>query len=489
MSANTELAPRPGSRSGAWAVAILVALLFLGVLAQRFSLRTATTYGLIGVIVASALFVIWRLDPVLSFTLALLLAPLSSNWEGVGIPGILSPNRIILAVAVAGVLLRAAPSLGRPVLRIRPVHWLMAVAGAYAVVSAVLSSTLLSRPSIASLGERFGIIPFLAFVAAPAVFRTERDRRVLLVALVVSGGYLGLTALFETIGLRSLVFPSYINDRTFGILPDRARGPFVEPAQNGLAMFACLSACVIAIGAWRSRLAKLSAIVVLVLCAAGVLFTLTRAVWIGAAAAVVVTPLVAPRLRRFSLGLGALAALVIAISLAVVPGLSAKASDRRTNQGTVYDRYALNRAALNMIEARPLVGFGWGTYFEHNRDYLQIGEEFPLPIRIQNVPVHNLYLGYAAELGLVGTAIWLSAMALAVGGALFRRGSPDIQPWRWLLLAVTICYLSLSNFEPTTTFSTLLLLLLAGVVNGGSPGWAFDHQASPPGSTPVRASS
>ncbi len=466
-------ARRPNLAVAGLVVAVVV------VLVDRFGVRTVATLALAAAFAASALYVLWRTEPVITFTAALLLAPFSGNWEGVGVPGILSPNRIVLAVAVAAVLLRARPSRSRPRLQPHPAHWLMVAAGAYAVLSAVLSETLDTTASVAGLLERYGILPFLAFFAAPAVFRTARERDILLVALVALGAYLGLTALFETIGLRGLVFPSYINDPTFGILPERARGPFVEPAQNALGMFTCAGACVIALGRWRAASARVFAAVVALLCLAGVLFTLTRAAWLGGGVSVVVMLFVVPRLRRSAIPALAASVLIIAVALVAIPGFSQKASDRRSNEGTVYDRYALNQAAVNMINARPLLGFGWGTYFDHNRDYLQQGADYPLPKNIENVPVHNLYLGYGAELGLVGTGLWLWAMVLAIGGALLRRGDPDSQPWRYLLLAVTIFYLSISNFEPTTTFSTLLLLFLAGVVNGGSPGWAFTPEESP----------
>ena len=180
--------------------------------------------------------------------------------------------------------------------------------------------------------------------------------------------------------------------------------------------------------------------------------------------------------------------LVIAVALAAVPGFSSKAADRRTHQTTVYDRYVLNQAAMNMLEERPLVGFGWGTYFNHNREYLRIGDDYPLPNNIENVPVHNLYLGFAAELGLIGTTLWLIA-----DGARRRRRDPPARVAGDPALALPHARRHRllpghQNFEPTTIFSTLIVLFLAGVVNGGSPHWAFEPAARQPAAAPPAAS-
>ena len=55
-----------------------------------------------------------------------------------------------------------------------------------------------------------------------------------LIGLVAVGAYLGITAFLQEVNLDQLVFPAYITDPSVGIHADRARGPFVEAAANGL---------------------------------------------------------------------------------------------------------------------------------------------------------------------------------------------------------------------------------------------------------------
>ena len=58
-------------------------------------------------------------------------------------------------------------------------------------------------------------------------------------------------------------------------------------------------------------------------------------------------------------------------TIAVVPGLAQNVQTRESSQGPIWDRLNLSRAALNMAEARPLVGFGWDRFKAVGTDYFQ----------------------------------------------------------------------------------------------------------------------
>ena len=90
------------------------------------------------------------------------------------------------------------------------------------------------------------------FAIAPLAFRTEAQRKIFLGVLVALGGYLGLTALFETVGPHALVFPRYITNPELGYHVGRARGPFLEAEANGIALFICGIAAAVAASTWRA---------------------------------------------------------------------------------------------------------------------------------------------------------------------------------------------------------------------------------------------
>ena len=205
-----------------------------------------------------------------------------------------------MLVAGAGALLLRAPGArDREALRLEPVHWLLLAAIAFALVSALLSGTLFSNSEFFRLFDRFGVAPFLMFAIAPLAFRTEAQRKIFLGVLVALGGYLGLTALFETVGPHALVFPRYITNPDLGYHVGRARGPFLEAEANGIALFICGTAAAVAATTWRgSALVKGLCWLVVCLCFAGCLFSLSRGVWLGAAVAILLTLLFFRPVRR-----------------------------------------------------------------------------------------------------------------------------------------------------------------------------------------------
>jgi putative inorganic carbon (HCO3(-)) transporter len=420
------------------------------------------------VLVGGVTFLAWHADPAWTLTVGLMLTPFAGSWDRLGVPSILAPDRGILFTGLLAAVLRGGRGIqGRPRIRIAPLHVVMIALIAYASLSALIVGTLFDRTAFFVLFERLGVIPYLAFACAPVVFRTARQRQVLLIGLVCLGGYLGLTALFEGTGLKSLVWPRYIVDSGYGFLPDRARGPFVEPATNGMALFTCGAACVVSVVSWRSATARLCAGAVLLLCALGIIFTLTRQVWIGAIVAIAAVIVATRVLRRYALVTAAAGALLVGGALATVPGLSERAAARKSQQTTVWDRYNLNTAALNAIAANPLFGVGWQAFSERKVDYLELNPNFPLTAGQPSVPVHNAFLTYGSELGLVGLTLWTAALLAGVGGTLFRRGPPELQPWRLMLLGVAVFYLVIATFEFPQSFSNLTLWMIAGVVAAG----------------------
>lgn len=395
--------------------------------------------------------------PAYLFSAGLALAIFNSHWGDLHLG--IALDRVALAGAVVSVLWRERRS---GLLTTRPIDWLLMVVALYAFVSAVVGGTLDIPDAKFALIDRLGLLPFLLFFAAPLAFRDARDRQVLLVTLVAMGAYLGLIAFFETVGPKALILPHYINDPDVGIHYGRARGPFTESVADGISMFACAVAASMAMVVWRERRARTIAGAVALLCALGILFTVTRGAWLCAIGGASVALLFARETRRVFLPVAGLGVLTVIVAFAVVPGLQARA-DRRTNdQQPIYDRRNSNDAALRMIDARPAFGFGWGHFELDSQDYFRQAPDYPLTLKVRNV--HNVYLANAVELGLIGTGLWLLALALAFGRGIFQRGPPALRPWRIGLLAITVSYLIVAMTTPLGyALPTLLLWTWAGV--------------------------
>ena len=129
------------------------------------------------------------------------------------------------------------------------------------------------------------------------------------------------------------------------------------------------------------------------------------------------------------------------------------------DQYPIWDRKNQTAAALRMIQARPLFGFGWNNYANTAVGYFRASRDYPLTgypssinqqatgsngqITSANLDtvtgaLHNSYLSYAVELGLVGAVLWLASVLWGLGSAVSSRGSSELRPWRlgFLLLSL-----------------------------------------------------
>ena len=339
----------------------------------------------------------------------------------------------------------------------------------WALGSAIAAQTLSRPETFFFLLDRLAV-PFAVFALAPLAFRTPRHRAGFLAALVVFGGYLGLTALFETVGPKALVIPHFIRDT--GFQRDRAQGPFLEATVNGVALYTCAVASAIAVATWTTRRRRIAAGAVLFLCTLGLLFTLTRSVWIATVVASALThgahpsspSLPAPGCGCRRVG-GAGAA-------RHPPRFETSVTERANNQLTVWERRNVDAAAIEMVSRRPLLGFGLGTFNDRNAEYFPLLSDVPQVVTVDTtqIAIHNVFLLFAVEQGLIGATLLVASLLAVVGSAMLARGPPELRPWRLGLFAIATYWVVAANFAPLgQVLPSMIVWLWAGIVLGGSP--------------------
>jgi putative inorganic carbon (hco3(-)) transporter len=417
--------------------------------------------GLAGI--AAFYLLTWCIEPHYTLTMAIMLAPFSGNWQQIGIPGALAPDRWLVVATLTSVFLRSPATRDRPRIRWGPAHWALLAAAAYAAISALAVGSLFQKTDFFKLLEAYGIFPFLVFAVAPVVFPTARERAVLLKGLVALGVYLSLTVFFEMVGPSQLVFPRYIVNAAYGGFQGRGRGPFADPVANGYALFICAIACVIAVSQWRDLRAKIFAAGVAILCAVGTLLTLERSIWISVGVGTLTAGIVIPRARRALIPIAAVGSLAVVATLVLAPGLESRVTTRANDQNPIYDRQNLANAALNMISTRPVFGFGWGQFLQDSPPYFRQSATYPLTADVAT-NLHSSIQTYAVELGLLGAGLYVIALFLGMGEALLSRGPPELQAWRAGLVPVVVAFFIIENFVPPTVSANLMTWLWAGVV-------------------------
>lgn len=384
---------------------------------------------------------------------------LSGNTTLLGLP--VPPDRVFLMLAMALLVLsEAAGELRR--LRVRAVHVLVLLTVLWTVESALGAGTLQTNYGFYALLDRI-VVPGVLFTLAPVLFSNVEDRRLLARMLVVVGLYLGVTAVFEVIGPNALVFPRYIMNPDVGILFGRARGPFAGAEPDGMVMAACLFASGLHVTRSRGTWRVLSVLTV-VATSVGVLLTLTRSVWIGTILGLLVIAVVVPELRAKLTGLVVAVAVSLAVLVVAVPGLASTLSARITTERSIYDRQNTDAAAVRVIARHPLTGIGWVEFVDQSIDWVRQADTYPVTnVRIE---VHNVVLSRAAELGLIGAALWVGSVLTGPGLALLRRpGDPELRGWRIVFLGYAAVWGTCIMLSPTPyPLANNLFWLFGGLV-------------------------
>jgi putative inorganic carbon (HCO3(-)) transporter len=458
-------------RRAAPLTAIALALIAAGAAYFTFRLgfvrHDAVSITLAAVGAAVLVYLVLAVDPAWILSAGLVTTMFSGHWGELGLSTTASPHRILLVVGLLAVIARAPGARDRPPIEFRGVHFVLAAALGYALVSAFVAGTLSRSNAHFVLLDEFGLLPFLMFLVAPVAFATERQRRILLGSLVAVGGYLAVTAILERLKITELVFPRYINDPHVGTHFGRARGPFVEAGADGLALFACSVAAAVALTLWRRPWQRVCAAIVVVLAPVGLLLTVTRSVWLAAVVGTFVAVVTTPGLRRLAVPIAAFGVGAVLVAFALIPGVRDQVRERQSNKGSVQERQNTTAAGLRMIADRPLIGFGWDRGNDRIEPYFRLDPNIPL--KGQAAGFHNVYLQYGVGLGVIGLGLWLLGIAMAIGGALGRDAPPTVRPWQVGLKAFIGAWAIVGLSTPGSySFSTFLLWTWAGVAMGAA---------------------
>lgn len=389
---------------------------------------------------------------------ALVASALSGNSYRLGLP--IAPDRVLL-IAGLGLLFLSGAHRQAGRLRWRPVHALMLAMTLWTTWSALAHETLATSYGFYALLDRI-IVPFALFSLAPLVVQRGEDLRVLTKAMVGLGLYLGGTAVFEMVGPQALVYPRYILDPEAGIHYGRARGPFLAAEADGMVLAACMFAAVLGAVTF-TRAWRVMAVAAIPLTTIGVLLTLTRSVWVGLVLGMVALMIFEPRLRRRLVALAGTGVTALAAVLLTVPALTDLLIERLTTERSLFDRQNTNAAAVRALAEHPIDGVGWVRFVSQAADWVRQADTYP--VTNVEIEIHNVVLSRAAELGLVGAALWVACVL--TGPALVLRQRPVDQTfalWRPVFLGYAAVWGICIMLSPVPyVLANYLFWFLAGI--------------------------
>ncbi len=161
----------------------------------------------------------------------------------------------------------------------------------------------------------FYLMPAVMYWIARQTRWSERSAWILFGSLAAFGIYLAVTAVAETRDMWYLVYPKYIASPEFPDYFGRGRGPFLSPMANGFVQALALCAALI-IWPRLPRPTQLVALAVSPIYLLGIYSTLTRSVWMGAGAGLlIVFGLSLPKRWRTSF---TVAATVVCVAIPVI---------------------------------------------------------------------------------------------------------------------------------------------------------------------------
>jgi O-antigen ligase len=306
-----------------------------------------------------------------------------------------------------------------------------------------------------------------AFAWAAWAVRTPRQLTTAIGAVIAGAAYP------VVVGLQQVASGhTHVRSSGFG----SAVGPFSHP--NGFASFLLIAMILTLVAFMETR--KLGLRIALGLLLAGglvcLLFTYTRASWVGFTIAVVL--LGALRYRRL-LVIGLIA---VAVAALAAPSTTKRAEQRFSDLSASSQSYARNswtwrkRQWSRMVPfglERPVLGRGYGSYA---RDTLLVyGTRDPefgtlpkKPNGAYGFGAHNDFVKTLVETGVVGAALW--ALTLLGVMSLGRRGRriPAVRPWGTAIFAVgvAITLVSLADNIQAAAVDTIYLFALAGALAG-----------------------
>jgi O-antigen ligase len=315
----------------------------------------------------------------------------------------------------------------------------------------------------------------------------------LFVSLVVFGVYLALTAVAEHYEINSLIFPRYIVQSASSADAEfvgRARGPFLTPVSNGIALSICFAASLMlwpwlakatdcAADVLKTRIRRLMLLPLYLLFLVAIYFTLTRSIWMsGALVLAVVVGLALPWSWRMPILVGGLI-VTVAFSVAKWDDLMAFKRDKNLDAGKVAEsvelRPVLARIAWNMFLDRPLFGCGYAQYTNEHVNYLA-DRTTDLPLeKGRGYIQHNVFFSLLTETGLLGLGLFLALCAFWARDA-WRLWQSEAAPLAarqmgLLMLAMLGVYFINGCFHDVsvTPMANMALFFLAGVAAGLRP--------------------
>jgi O-antigen ligase len=213
------------------------------------------------------------------------------------------------------------------------------------------------------------------------------------------------------------------------------------------------------------------------ICLLAVYFTYTRGAWLGLLCGGVplfwqVSASRGVTFRRRFLFLAA----VVGFAALLVVSPSESLRGRASDMNTVYFRINIWAAGLRMVLEHPVMGVGFAQFTSYVPDYLQAMASIPFDKSMSAGSIaHNTFLSVAAELGLVGLALYGLALlgvyrtaSGAAGDAWGKRGRTWVAGMT-LIYLVNVQFITAHELLPNVLYFGMMGIVAGMRRSNGAP--------------------
>ena len=129
--------------------------------------------------------------------------------------------------------------------------------------------------------------------------------------------------------------------------------------------------------------------------------------------------------------------IAISVTILILIGGTLLKSRMMEDYGSATVRVPMWKVAINIIKAHPLVGVGLDNYTLVHRHYDDTNEQISI---VFPAPVHNLFLLYAAEIGIIGLIFFLIFMGKIIKASFncIRKASLRLDKALYLCIAIGV---------------------------------------------------
>ena len=438
------------------------------------ALITALVWGMVALKFSTVFTRRFRLIPLIGFLVILVGCVFSHEFFNISAGPIpITLDRLML-VALVGLFAWQYAHGKQNLRRFNGVDFGILILTAVITLSTVMHDFTFLKNMPASRLLFFNLMPVGLYAVMRYTRLGDNDLKLISLGFVGLGLYLAVTAIAETRGLGSIVFPRYIMNPEFDEFFGRGRGPFLNPVSNGICMVVCLC-CMWMWFPSSSIRRKVLLIGLAGLMCIGIYSTFTRSVWMGlVAAAAIVVFLPAPQAYK-----GAMVVVASILMVCLAPMLADKVfSFKRDKDVSVADMQLSARlrpmfltVATRMIADRPVLGVGFGQYAQAKYPYLQ--DQYssePLSLTKEYMQ-HNIFLAYLCETGFTGLSVLLLMLTLFLRAAWVVWRDIRLSFWKrqfgLLLIAMLAnhCINGMFHDVSIIPMENMLMFFLAALVN------------------------